>query len=248
MPDLTTAIPIVRESVTAILRLSFPKAKKGKGQPKGAQGKGMLAGSAFCIVSDKYLLTAHHVLNGGNPRDTADKFYAFTVPQNGVRAYHFPVVGFPVERSDVDLAVLEIGPCVTSGIHIPSIPVTFAAQQDGSPVMTIGFPAPRIDKLNVDAAKNYRGGSFFLRSHANAGVVSANYDLGSMPVYELSVPWHHGESGGPIVTYEDQPAAFSVMQSYRHVESPHGIVAGPHCGRPLALIQSELTNLGATSI
>ncbi len=64
-------------------------------------------------------------------------------------------------------------------------------------------------------------------------------------MYELNVGWHHGESGGPITTIDDPPTVFSVMQHYRNVQAPQGIVAGPHRGRALEAIQTDLTSFGA---
>jgi hypothetical protein len=64
--------------------------------------------------------------------------------------------------------------------------------------------------------------------------------------YELNVGWHHGESGGPIFTLEEVPAVFSIMQHYRNIQAPHGIIPGPHRGRSLSAIQKNLTDLGAT--
>ena len=81
-------------------------------------------------------------------------------------------------------------------------------------------------------------------NHANEGIVSAQYVVVGVRIYELNVGWHHGESGGPVVTLTDPPAAFSLMQYYRNIQSPHGTVAGPHCGRSLSAIQAELVGLG----
>lgn len=244
MADLAPAIPIIRESVAAILRIRITqpeKIKKGKVIPTKFQAS---FGSAFCVVANRYLVTAFHILNGGKPRIAGDRFYAFVVPGNGDLAFHFPVVGFPIERPDLDLAVLEIGPCATAGVHIPALPVSFVPQPDGTRVITMGYPAPEIGALNVDAHGGYHGGQFFLKSHANEGIVSAKYIISALLVYELNVGWHHGESGGPIAAFEDQPAVFSVMQNYRNIQSPHGIVAGPHRGCALSGIQQELTSLG----
>ena len=249
MADLTTAISIVRESVAAILRIRRTRpetVEKGKIRP--AQFQASLGGSAFCIVDDRYLLTAFHVLNGGQPRNAGDRFYAFVVPGNGDPAFHFPVVGFPVERPDLDLAVLEIGPCTTAGVHMPALPVSFTPRPDGTRVVTAGYPAPEILGLNVDSQGNYQGGQFFLKSHANEGIVSAQYVIDGVLVYELNVGWHHGESGGPVVALEEQPAAFSLMQRYRNIQSPHGTVAGPHKGCALSGIQPDLTGLGVKGI
>jgi len=120
MADLARVVPRVRDSVAAILRLRLTRpetVKKGKVRP--AQFQAALCGSAFCVLADRYLVTAFHVLNDGEARVAADKFYAFVVPGNGDAAFHFPIVGFPVERPDVDLAVLELGPCATPGIRLP---------------------------------------------------------------------------------------------------------------------------------
>lgn len=249
MADLRAVIPVFRESVAAILRLHTVKpetVKKGKVTP--ARIGGALVGSGFCVVEDRYLLTAYHILNNGQQRDPNDKFYAFIVPQNGDPAYHFPVISFPIERRDVDMVALEIGPCATAGVRIPALPVSFAQEADGNHVVTIGFPAPEIAALNLDRQGNYLGGQFFLKSHANEGIVSANYVIGRTRLYELNVGWHHGESGGPIICLKDPPAAFSLMQHYRNIKSPHGVVAGPHRGHALSTIQQELMTLGVTSV
>jgi len=246
---LKVAIPKLRESVAAILKLRMTKpetVKKGKTRPAQFECGW---GSAFSAVSDKYLVTAFHVLNGGKPRDPSAKFYALVVPGNGDPFFTFPVVAFPVERHDLDMAVLEIGTCLTAGIHLPALPVSFAPQADGTEVLTMGFPAPEIAGLNADPQGNFLGGSFFLKSHANEGIVAAQYVLaGNLPVYELNVGWHHGESGGPIATLADQPVAFSLMQQYRNVQSPHGIFPGPHRGLALSAIRRELEDLGVVGV
>jgi hypothetical protein len=197
------------------------------------------------VVADKYIVTAFHVLNGGKPREQNANYYALVVPNNGDPFFHFPVVSFPLERSDLDIAVIEIGACSRADIHLTALPVTFLPQEDGAHVLTMGFPAPEIAALNADRDGNFLGGQFFLKSHANDGIVAAQYNLGgNLPVYELNVGWHHGESGGPIVTSADVPMAFSLMQHYRHVQGPHGILPGPRRGVALTTIRGELEALG----
>lgn len=246
MSDLTSAIAVIRRSVVALLRIRL-SAPDGGGDGKGlpARFEASLGGSAFCIVADRYLVTAFHVLNGGLARQAGDRFYAFLVPDNGDAAVHFPVIGVPLERPDLDIAVLEIGPSV-SGAHIPAIPVSFEPQPDGARVVTVGYPSPAIGALNVDVTGQYRGGEFFLKSHANEGIVSSQYNVGGVRLYELNVGWHHGESGGPIATEGRAPAVFSLMQHYRNIQSPHGMVAGPHRGCALSTVRTELVELGST--
>lgn len=111
----------------------------------------------------------------------------------------------------------------------------------------MGYPSPEISGLNLDPEGNFRGGNFFLKSHANTGIVSAQYDNGGKQMYELNVGWHNGESGGPITTLTNPPLVFALMQHYRNVQSPHGIQAGPHRGFALSAIADELVALGVTS-
>lgn len=244
MAELTIAIPMLRDSAVAVLRIHTKRPemiKKGKTRP--AEFK-LNFGSGFCILGDRYIMTAFHVLNDGQPRIANDRFYVFTVPGNGAMAYHFPVVGFPLELSNYDLALLEIGSCATGGVHIPAIPVSFSPKSDGTRVVTVGYPAPEIHSINIDSHGDYHGGQFFLKSHANEGIVSAQYSIGARYLYELNVGWHHGESGGLIASIEDRVAVFSIMQEYRNVQSPYGIVAGPHRGVTLSAIEQELLALG----
>ncbi len=102
--------------------------------------------------------------------------------------------------------------------------------------------------LEVDHHGNFHGGQFFLKSHANEGIVSAQYVTDGVLMYELNVGWHHGESGGPVADEADRPAVFSLMQHYRNIQSPHGMVAGPHRGCALSGIQRELTALGVAVV
>jgi len=246
--DPIGAIPLVREAVVALMRYRTARAqtvKKGRVRP--AQIK-IGWGSGFCVVPDRYVVTACHVLTEGQHRDPAERFVAFIVPGNGDPAYHFPVIAFPLERPDLDLAILEIGPCATAGHHLPAVPVSFTAPPDGSRVLTFGFPAPEVAGVNIDLQGNYVGGQFFLKSHANEGILSAQYQLGQVPVYDFNVGWHHGESGGPVVRLDDPISAFTIMQGYRGIKAPHGVVAGPHRGCALSTIRSDLQRLGATVV
>lgn len=249
MANLKAAIPRLRESVAAILklRLTVPETNQG-GTHQPAQFEAGW-GSAFAVMTDRYLVTAHHIFNNGQPRQPDARFYALVVPGNGDPFFTFPVVGFPIERPELDMAVLEIEPCRTPGIHLPALPVSFEPHADGTDVLTMGFPAPEVVGLNAGPQGDFIGGQFFLKSHANTGIVAANYvpDI-AVPVYELNVGWHHGESGGPIATTDEVPIAFSVMQHYRNVQGPHGILAGPRRGLALSAIRTELEALGVTGV
>src|SRR5207245_1847829 len=152
------------------------------------------------------------------------------------------------ENQAVDLAVLEIGASQTKGQHIKAIPVTMSRPVDGASVVTYGFPAPVIQGASLDQDGNFLGGGqFFLKGHANEGIVAAQYSLDGRWTYEFNVGWHHGESGGPVLQREPL-AVFAVMQFYRNITGPHGVIPGPHCGRSLEAIQQELRGHGAKVI
>jgi hypothetical protein len=254
MADLKVAIARLRESTAAILRLGLSQQETTEPRNVSSASYEYGWGSAFAVISDKYLVTAFHVLNNGLPRDPNAKFYAFMVPGNGGPVVPFPVVAFPIERQDLDIAVLEIAPCSTAGNHLVGLPVSFAPQSDGTRVLTMGFPGPKIHALNVNTEGSFLGGQFFLKSHANEGIVAAQYPLDvtgaprTFPFYELNVMWHHGESGGAIAIADDEPVVFSVMQHYRDIQSPHGVFAGPHRGVALSAIQQELEDLGVVGV
>ena len=248
MSELVNPIAAIRDSVCSILRIN--KIKQGKSKKKHArppQFQLTLVGTAWCIVESSLLVTAHHLLNNGKPRDPNDKFYAFIVPGNGPSAYHFPISDFLLEDLNFDMAIMRVDAHGMAGQRIPAVPVTFGKFPDGTKVFTYGFPSPQIAEAKVDENGNWQGGKFFLKGHANEGIIAGQFEIDGVLWYELNVGWHHGESGGPIFCLEPI-ATFAIMQHYRNIQSPHGIVAGPHAGRSLTTIEQRLRDLGATII
>ena len=228
--ELIDAISSIRNSVCAILKIH-----------KEAQQavKVGIVGTGRCIEPKRIVDTAFHIFNNGQPRDPNDKYYALFVPNNGPQAWHTPVVAFHLEDSVRDMAILEIDPVPLQALEIIAIPVTFQDVSDGERVITCGFPAPQIGNANVDQNLNWRGGNLFLKSHANEGIVSGQFDINGIKIYELNIGWHHGESGGPIVCVTPF-SAMAIMQRYRNIQTPHGIVMGPHQGNSLRSIQDKL--------
>jgi len=114
----------IRDAVCAVLKVRRA-ANQSAAQPGQTLFEASITGTAWCVVPNRYLVTAYHVLNQGQPRDPADRFYIFAVPRNGLIAHHTAVIGFPVERADVDMAVIEISPPSGFPANIPSLPVTW---------------------------------------------------------------------------------------------------------------------------
>src|SRR5207247_469244 len=116
-------------------------------------------------------------------------------------------------------------------------------------VVTYGFPSPEIASANVDnQGKFLGGGDFFLKGHANEGVVAGQYETNGAWLFEFNVGWFHGESGGPVVQHDRVVAVFAVMQGYRKIQTPDGVVMGPRIGRGLDAVQQALVACGATIV
>ncbi|HKZ38458.1 MAG TPA: trypsin-like peptidase domain-containing protein [Chryseolinea sp.] len=249
MADLIRTISDIRDAVCAVMRIRKvrdEKIKKNKVRP--AQFNLAFVGTAFGVVENRYLITAYHIFNDDQPRIPGDKFFVFTVPNNGPQAFHFPVVGFPIEEPKLDIAVLEIGACATPGQIVRAIPFSARPITDGVRVLTYGFPAPVIAGGNIDPNGNFLGGgNFFLKGHANEGIVAGQFDVDGIPIYEFNVGWYNGESGGPVLTL-DPMAAIAIMKGYRGIQAKHGVVPGPHAGRPLSIIVDRLRELGAQNL
>lgn len=163
----------------------------------------------FCVVDNKYVVTANHVLLENNKaRNPKTKFYAFIVPQNGNTAFYYPITAFTLERKDIDMSNLELGTCSDPKQNLPASPITLSTPSDSSKVMTIGFPSPEVHGIIADNNGNYKSGNFLLKSYANEGIVAAQYNLGKLPAIEFNVAWNNGEGRGPIATQDDEPAIF----------------------------------------
>lgn len=251
MGDLNSKIINLRKSVVAIMGLKqiSPAKTPTAGQPTPATYN-VNWGSGFCIVDNKFVVTVNHnLMEGNNSRNKSTKFYAFIVPNNDNDAYFYPVKSFVLERKDIDMAILELGPCSDSNQFLKASPITLSTPPDGANVLSLGFPAPEVHGISADANGNFKGGSFLLKSYANKGIIAAQYILNNqgvkLPAIEFNIAWNHGESGGPVATQDDEPAIFSLMQHYRNVQSQHGIQAGPRRGLSLHLIKADLQSVGA---
>ena len=243
--EIASVIAAVRDAVVAILRIHpLPLDSEPSAPASVPQFQVSLVGTAWCIVENRFLVTAYHVFNNGAARDPNDRFYVFAVPQNGPAAYPTVVTGFPIEDSNTDMAVLEIARPLPPAPHLPAVPITFERQLDGQSVVTYGFPSPVIATVSVDPNGNWIGGDFFLKGHANEGIVSGQFETGGQLFYELNVGWYNGESGGPIFTLVPI-AVFAVMQQYRNIQTQHGIVPGPRQARAITVIESKLRSIGA---
>jgi hypothetical protein len=242
MSDVRKAIAAIRDGVCAILRIAP--------SPVAGQFNLAIVGTTWCIASNRTFVTAHHVLNAGNPRDTSHRFYVLRAPGNGRALNYWPVTGFRLEDATRDLVILDAPVPAGQGLAVPGIPVTMTPPEDGTPVLTYGCPAPVIASAGVSNQGDLATIQTILFTHASTGIVAAQYRKSPSPdiIFEFSVGWHHGESGGPVCRLDREVAAFAVMQHYRNIQGPHGTMAGPRRGLALSAIQAELNSAGATFI
>lgn len=232
--SLAKNIAHVRRSVVALLKVSAA--------PVVGQFALHIVGTAWCAVANRVFVTAWHVLNSGQARRAEDRFYLLYAPDNGPKLHFFPVQQFVLEDSAADLAAFVAVPPPGSGLHFPALALHTGPVLDGSPVLTYGYPSPVIAGARVSSEGLLQELHTGLFSHANEGIVSSQYAHAGGWLFELNVGWHIGESGGPVFGLE-QHAVFAVMQFYRNIQSPHGVVAGPHCARSLTTIIDRLEKL-----
>ena len=242
LSDVQLAIASIRNGVGALLRIAPTQTPR--------RFDVTIVGTTWCVTRDRVFLTAHHVLNTGNPRDTSHRFYVLSAPGNGHTLNFWPVSGFRLEDAPRDLALFDAPVPTDRGLSVPSIPVAVSAPADGTAVLTYGCPAPTIAGGRVSDQGELLAIQTVLFTHANTGIVSAQYEGFPLTdtLFEFSVGWHHGESGGPVLRLEPQPAAFAVMQHYRNIQGPHGTMAGPRRGLGLAAIREDLERAGATLV
>jgi hypothetical protein len=249
--ELIAATPMMRQATAAILRLRrhAPSVTK-KGKPRAPKFDADIVGSATCIVANRYLITAHRVLNNGEARQPDDKFYAMIAPDNGVQLFHFPVTGFALEDPDRDLAVLEIGACVNGNKRLVALPLSMREVPDGTSVLAVGYPASPVFELEVDAEGNYASGSSELKSHVNTGIVSACFpDLRGNPLYEVNFGWLPGQTGGPMLRLGTPRALFALMRDFRPIRTPDGgVIPGPYQAISLKPAEAALRQLGAAFV
>ena len=173
MSNMAGVVAGVRESVGALLRIR-KAADQSKAPPGEFQVERVVVGTAWCVVSNRYLVTAHHVFNSGGPRDLNDRFFAFFVPGNGAAIYHTPITSFPVENSAADLAVVEIEPRPGFPANVTALPITYSKPHDGERVLTYGFPAPVVTTAIIDNQLNWRGGSWSSKATPTRGLSRRN--------------------------------------------------------------------------
>ena len=226
-------IAAIRNSVVAVLRVH----KKSKTEFTIG-----LSGSAWCVIENRFFVTAYHVLNQGKPRDQNDKYEILRAPDNGPKLQRIPVLGFVLEDPKSDYAIMEVDSQATARLGFHAIEILVDPIADGAKVFTYGYPSPKVQTVNIDPTGHIRSLSTALFSHANEGILSSQYAHSGHQILELNVGWHGGESGGPIMVM-DPPRVVAIMQHHRNIETPHGIVAGPHRGIHITAIAETVNNL-----
>ena len=132
MADLRGLIQSARDAVWAVFRESYDAARDWT--------EVSCVGTAWCFA-DKRFLAAAHVFNEGKPRDPKASFKLARVTGLN-RVGVLQLVGIKqvlYEDLALDFAVLE---AVGLQEGVPQIPLTFDTAEDGTQVVTIGYPTP----------------------------------------------------------------------------------------------------------
>lgn len=239
--SVVAAIRAVRDSVGALLRLTL--------DPTSGTFHVVLTGTVWCVVPDRVFVTAHHVLNDGKARDPNHRYFVVQAPKNGSLLHYWPVTSFLIEDSQRDMVVLEAPVPPGAPIAVPAVPVSLAPPPDGTSVFTYGCPAPVITSATVSPQGDLTSLHTVLFTHAATGIVAAQYPIPTGDtLLEFDVAWHHGESGGPVLSVADPPVAFSIMQRYRIIQGPLGRMDGPRQGLALVSLGPLLSSLGASLV
>lgn len=164
-------------------------------------------------------------------------------PGNGPNIERIAITNFVLEDSIHDYVIMEVNEQEGSALGFSALDIYTGQVEDGTRVLTYGYPSPKITRANVDLVTGrLRGLSVALFTHANEGIVSSQYGMGREYIYELNVGWHHGESGGPILIL-NPPRVIAIMQRYKNIDTPHGTVAGPHMGMAITAISDDIAGL-----
>lgn len=229
MAALSSKIREIRNAVCGILRIR---------QRPNNQTDFAIVGTAWCISNNQYFVTAHHVLNDGNPRNPSDKFLLIRRLNNGEIFDNLPVVNFPLEERQNDYAVLEVSIPDARRINIPPLRVSFRAVPDGTEVLTYGCPAPRVTGVSRSGSSvNF---AVDLVARADRGIVSAQLPLKVGRDYVFTVHWFNGESGGPVLDVRTL-RVIAIMQRQQNIDTGRATVPGPRLGRSLSAVQNELS-------
>ena len=154
---------------------------------------GFSTGTAFCVNSDGYYVTNHHVIS-----DAIGGQFKATALDINHKKYLVDILWY---SKDKDLAILKI-----DGLNLPPLKLSSDRYTEGAlEVKAIGFPggADEIDMRNKGTLQTKN----FVTPKISSGVVAApplKIKLSENAIFETlaiqhSAPVNHGNSGGPLV-------------------------------------------------
>ncbi|QQS29924.1 MAG: serine protease [Sphingobacteriales bacterium] len=146
---------------------------------QGQQRRLVATGSGIAVSSNGYIVTNNHVIQGGN-------LIEVQTMSNGKKVVYQAVVMVNDEIND--LAVIKIEDWNFSSL--PEIPYTIKTNlsEVGEKVYTMGFP------LSATMGESLK---------LTDGVISSPKGFkGDVSTYQLTVPVHPGNSGGPLYDYQ----------------------------------------------
>ena len=155
---------------------------------QGQQRRLVATGSGIAVSSSGYIVTNNHVIQGGN-------LIEVQAMRNGKKVVYQAVVMVNDEIND--LAVIKIEDW--NFTPLPTIPYTIKTtlSEVGEKVYTLGFP------LSATMGETLK---------LTDGVISAQKGFkGDVSTYQLTVPVHPGNSGGPL--FDNQGNLISIIKA-----------------------------------
>lgn len=180
-----------------------------------------------CVVAPNRMVTAAHVINSPSSNEEitqhtkGDKYYLIKHDDDG--NWHFAIVEPELDEElfvypDIDLAIIylpenfyTIGDAVyASKDDFIRVDETF--HSIGTDMAVLGYPLVKLDFVNQNIAEP-KVGDIFLR--ADSGIVNTRYRVSAtISVYEFTVAFNPGNSGGPIYNWHTGKL-ISIVHGYR---------------------------------
>ncbi len=180
-----------------------------------------------CIVAPNRMVTAAHVINNLNSKEEitqhrkGDKYYLIKHDDEG--NWHFRYFEPELDKElflypDIDLAIIYLDEAFYKvGDKI------FAQKDDfiridetfhpiGTDMAVLGYPLAKLDFVNKNINEP-KVGDIFLR--ADSGIINARYRTSAITsVYEFTVAFNPGNSGGPIYNWHSGKL-ISIVHGYK---------------------------------
>lgn len=200
------------------------------------------AGTGFFVSPDGYFITAHHVVASVS----AGEMVMLKQPLHDLPGLTFFDVALVETWPKDDLALLKARPAElqsqNGSAKFPYLQITYAGQEDGTPVYSFGYPLSDIDRsttiignstgvginqsvdLGISGMVDGRWAliQYHVPSRVTSAIIAARSEryaptsaYTDSKVYVIDKALNYGNSGGPIVTADRRGEVIAVCKSFQ---------------------------------